>query len=415
MCVSRGFKSRIGSSEFAKVQLKESLKCNFSLKDSLINSSNLFVLVGKHCDSGTSFYTLSIASLCSGSIAPRELKNPVKSADCVTTILGSCHGLLLMTNNTSSNTISYDMPLNNPNRDLSLWNPSTGYHREIPLHESKNGNRFCMGIGYDLLLNDYKVVRIGPYPRPVEMFSLKQNTWRAIGQLMFQPVGRGTYLNGKLHWTAKHTFESCKNYESSLKNPNERITMRARHEPRVIVAIDLGMDTLNVQLIQAPPSIEKSSKMFLTVLGGTLCAILFHPFKKVRETWVMKEYGVEDSWKMIMAVEAAEEASRGDSYGYRMPLPVPLAYSENKDDILFDHHGQMFIWASKIEGELRFDKRILNTQVFPSTGCEVYMGSLVPYTSEEDKENHHSDEPKEEGEDKDCSLREGKESYYRSD
>lgn len=81
------------------------------------------------------------------------------------------------------------------------------------------------------------------------------------------------------------------------------------------MAIDLGIDTLNVQLIQAPPSIEKSSKMFLMILESTLCTILFHPFKKITKTWVMKKYGVEDSWKMRMAVEATEETSRGDSYG----------------------------------------------------------------------------------------------------
>ncbi|XP_059281693.1 F-box/kelch-repeat protein At3g06240-like [Lycium ferocissimum] len=204
----------------------------------------------------------------------------------------------------------------------------------------------------------------------IEILSLKENNWRVIGSFLHAPRGRGVYLNGKLHWTASHTPRTCQN------PPHFAI------RPPVVVVVDLG--TENIQFLQAPPSTELPSKVFLKVLGGNLCAIVFHPEGKITETWVMKEYGVEASWEKRMTLKATHDAL----YGCKTPLMVPLAYSENKDDILVDDCGERFIWSIKTEGQLRRDARIIKTpdeteNVFPITGCEVYMGSLVTPRREE--------------------------------
>ncbi|XP_060170529.1 F-box protein CPR1-like [Lycium barbarum] len=193
-CVSKSWLTLIDSPEFSNLHL------NYSLQLKTANS-NLFLILrkvdyygyGKRC-----FYSLHFDSLNSRVVTPKELTNPLLSSEYSTKVVGSCNVLLLI-----SNTV----------HDIALWNPSTGKYKKLPvLGVGDNPVHVSFGFGYDVINDDYKVVRIvqfsgskkGSFRSDVKVYSLKSSCWRGVdGQLPYflryvdQP---GVYLNGSLHW-----------------------------------------------------------------------------------------------------------------------------------------------------------------------------------------------------------------------
>uniref|UniRef100_M1BW23 Ubiquitin-protein ligase n=1 Tax=Solanum tuberosum TaxID=4113 RepID=M1BW23_SOLTU len=122
------------------------------------------------------FYSLPFDFLNSRVVTPKELTNPLMSSQFNTNILGSCNGLLLI-----SNTVD----------EIALWNPSTGKYKKLPLLGiAKNDVRVNFGFGYDIINGDYKVVRIVPFPGSekgsfqshVMVYSLKSSCWRGVDE-----------------------------------------------------------------------------------------------------------------------------------------------------------------------------------------------------------------------------------------
>ncbi|KAK6784298.1 hypothetical protein RDI58_017753 [Solanum bulbocastanum] len=144
-CVSKTWLNLIDSPQFAKLHF------NYSLKT---NSNNLCLILrkvdyygyGKRC-----FYSLHFDSLNCRVVTPKELTNPLMSSQFNTNILGSCNGLLLI-----SNTVD----------EIALWNPSTRKYKKLPfLGIARNDEvRVNFGFGYDVINDDYKVVRIVQFP-----------------------------------------------------------------------------------------------------------------------------------------------------------------------------------------------------------------------------------------------------------
>ncbi|CAJ2654074.1 unnamed protein product [Trifolium pratense] len=150
-----------------------------------------------------------------------------------------------------------------------LWNPSTGFHKQIPLSpiDSNFGCAYCFrylyGFGYDQSRDDYLVVSLSydtalsaDISTHLEIFSLRDNTWREIEDTRFPYRGAYNYpkvgllFNGDIHWLTYH----C----DLLVN--------------VIVAFDL----MERKLLKIPlPDVE---------------------------IWVMKEYKVHSSWTMNVVI-----------------------------------------------------------------------------------------------------------------
>ncbi|XP_019254784.1 PREDICTED: F-box protein CPR30-like [Nicotiana attenuata] len=167
-CVSRSWRALIDSAEFAKLHVNYSVKTNSNLR--LMLRKVDYFGYGKRC-----FYSLDFDSLNSRVVTPKELTNPLMSSEINTKILGSCNGLLLI-----SNTVD----------EIALWNPSTGKYKKIPVVGiTENHVHVNFGFGYDVTNDDYKVVRIvqfekgsekGSFHSDVMVFSLRSSCWRRV-------------------------------------------------------------------------------------------------------------------------------------------------------------------------------------------------------------------------------------------
>ena len=85
---------------------------------------------------------------------------------------------------------------------LCLWNPSTGFHKQIPFSPfgSDLDAEYFYGFGYDQSTYDYLVVSMSVDPSHFEFFSLRVNTWKEIE--FFPYTNAGVLYNGAILWLA---------------------------------------------------------------------------------------------------------------------------------------------------------------------------------------------------------------------
>ncbi|KAJ4845714.1 hypothetical protein Tsubulata_014585 [Turnera subulata] len=188
--------------------------------------------------------------------------------------------------------------------NVFLWAPSIGYCRKLPepipcppslsnhpnytntsIISSAVAHSRCHAFGYDPVHNDYKILMITPTFRPnnpmittAQVFSWKKNRWSIVEDPLrlshhivkyCRPFLGPVLCNGVvLHW--------------QIKNNN-------------IVAFNLSKEKFRE--VPAP-----DDKVFMGVLGvvrGNLCSICFEIDTKMLELWVMKDYGVKESWDVL--------------------------------------------------------------------------------------------------------------------
>ncbi|XP_058181152.1 F-box/kelch-repeat protein At3g06240-like [Rhododendron vialii] len=173
-----------------------------------------------------------------------------------------------------------------------LWNPTIKDSIELPKPPFSISyfDFYFKGFGYNPSMDDYKVViasREEGNPNvqsTVEVFSLKQSSWKEIGGLqnglVIEAEQLSTCLNGNLHWLA-----SC-----DTTNPIEK---------HLIVSLDLGTEEFSE--ISIPDCYDRS--FFFHALGMINgCLSLLTDERNWREVglWVMKEYGVRGSWTKLV-------------------------------------------------------------------------------------------------------------------
>jgi len=114
-------------------------------------------------------------------------------------IKGSCRGFILLHCSLS----------------FYIWNPSTGFHKKIPLSpfecDSDKECEYFYGFGYDSSTDDYLVVSMSAHLHTchLEIFSLRANTWRQIQgpHCMYAHASEhelkpGLFFNGAIYWLA---------------------------------------------------------------------------------------------------------------------------------------------------------------------------------------------------------------------
>ncbi|KAI3523635.1 hypothetical protein L1887_01908 [Cichorium endivia] len=199
------------------------------------------------------------------------LKHPLKSV----WIAGSCNGLLFIA-------IEID--------NLFIWNPSTRRSNRLPDGGLKvrSGSYVLYGFGYDKSRDDYKVVGISclfrkgtKYDTKVKIYSLKTGNWKKIGDF---PHGiplddSGKFSNGALHWLASQKFGSSYSW--------------------TIVSLDLTTETYG-EILQ-PVYDEGEKDLTLGALGEWLCVLCDYHMDHA-DVWVMKVYGVKDSWTKLVSI-----------------------------------------------------------------------------------------------------------------
>ncbi|KDP32917.1 hypothetical protein JCGZ_13698 [Jatropha curcas] len=329
-CVSKLWRALIDGPNFI----------NLHLKHSLATSSNLHIIVKNSELCSVDFDLLDNL---------KQLEHPLMCYNHSIKILGSCNGLLCICNVVD---------------DIALWNPSIRKYHVLP-YLSIELNRYfgtcscrvCVfGLGYDQNKDDFKVVRIAQFTgvdkksieSEVKVYSLRRNSWRRIGDMPYfvlYPGANGMFVSGALHWLVSQSPES--------------------NVADVIVALDLGVE--DYREVPQPEGMGKNFKMDMGILHGCLC-LLGNFQGQNTDVWVMKKYGVKESWTKSFSI------SQHEVIGSLRPFK-PLAYSRSGNAVLMEHDNINLFWydPSKKEAE---NVLIQNMPITFET--ELYVGSLVP-------------------------------------
>ena len=267
-------------------------------------------------------------------------------------IVGSCNGLLCL---------SYI------HNHLAFCNPCTRSFKFLP-YIGQLSRPLLIGLGYDGCGEDYKIlslpmVRAGAVSMAC-VYSLKTNSWRSskppsqnYHEFMLR-ANYGKFTNNKLHW--------CVFGGDYHSGPLFRIAN-----------FDLSSEEWGE--FQVPEVTESQEKTLfqaqdLGVLDGCLC-LLEDAHSNVVRVWIMKEYGVKESWSKLICVQGGTIV--------RSLWNAPIACSDSEQRILFQKRrsGRLFWYHTahslreigRIE-RLEFDQ-VRNHSSVSFCTC---VGSLVP-------------------------------------
>ncbi|XVF26660.1 hypothetical protein REPUB_Repub14bG0036700 [Reevesia pubescens] len=319
-CVSKPWGSLVDDPYFAKLHLHHSLKTNTNVK----------LLLHDCIERDDRAYSVDFDSLANLVQFPRpftseRIKNDsVIFASCkyLFRIFGSCNGLLALYHRDSG---------------IALWNPSTRKCHYLPTigdditmdHDIIPGYDYdtnsILGFGYDVINTDYKVVKMLRSKTPncfkVMVYSLKANSWRRIKDCPYDiPINYndGAYVNGSLHWVGDEIGE----YFGG----------------KLIFALDLGAEKY-YEVPECDIDVKDFGYKNVGELGGCLCVFRDGSTGYVEDNvvlWVMKEYGVKESWTELVYLsrDEWERLTLMNIFHTRA-----IAYSRSGDKILLDDGG----------------------------------------------------------------------------
>nr|XP_011460760.1 PREDICTED: F-box/kelch-repeat protein At3g23880-like [Fragaria vesca subsp. vesca] len=238
-----------------------------------------------------------------------------------------------------------------------LWNPCT---RECVEAKERNGEDVRIfslhhGFGYDYNSDDYKVLKV--YHKTTTcismIYTLRTDSWRRI-----QDYPRGafplekcaTYVNGALHWLAK-----------------------IRQNDPFIIALDLTSETY--MEVAVPDYGTGSSFEGVGALEGCLCVLVDG---KETDLWVMKEYGVKESWTKFLTIPTKFPTIPSvlpPVYFYLKTL-TNLIWFLGNDEIVLDIYTKMVSYNAKTKSTTD-----LGIPVCLYDRSHVYVESLVSLSS----------------------------------
>ncbi|XP_023926067.1 F-box protein CPR1-like [Quercus suber] len=198
-------------------------------------------------------------------------------------IVGSCNGLLCL----------------EEGRDyVYLLNPSIGKFKRVSTSlpiPSPTVTEAATGFGYDSETNDYKIVRIiyhlwSPTPPPqAEIYTLKSGSWRRLHfplapdfiikrmSSFMLPI---PFVSGALHWML---------HEGKGEEPPRR---------SFILKFDVNEEKFGMI---ATPFADTNAHCHPLAFKGKLALTEFEEHSLLN-LWVMKEYGVHQSWTKLFVV-----------------------------------------------------------------------------------------------------------------
>ncbi|XP_059650531.1 F-box protein CPR1-like isoform X2 [Cornus florida] len=356
-CVAKSWYSLISNPNFAKTHLDRN---NTTTPESVLLISDYLYSVD--CTKASINDSLLATKLGLG--LPR-IENPHEFE-----ILGSCNGLVLFMTEVT----------------MLLLNPLTMESQTIP-ESPFNSDSFdtytLYGLGYDSSADDYKVLTIDfredvdyveeeeedydedePFCNRaiVRVYSLKTDSWRRIHDVphshsRLAPCSSSLVLvSGCLHW---FIFRSA---------------------TYLIAAFDVADEKFGA--VQMPSSLDDSkfnlSYCSLGVLGGCLCLLVPHQTTgTTTDIWVMKEYGVTESWTKFTSVRALDM--------YMMKF---LCFVDG--EVIFEVDGHNKFVAFNAKEKTRRDIVVCGIPTMYEAG-QTYVESLVsPHHCEGDTQDGES-------------------------
>ncbi|XP_057426581.1 F-box/kelch-repeat protein At3g23880-like [Lotus japonicus] len=177
-------------------------------------------------------------------------------------------------------------------------------------------NPYNAFFGYDKVNDKYKVLTFGRVGRGrnirhmTRLYTFGESYWTTIQDLPFDPNNLcecQIFVNGNLHWLTNRR-------DGSLK--------------LVIISFDVEKETYGEVLL--PPKLDgKIRDLDLHVSNNYLYVWQFS-HKSNYVLWLMKEYGVQESWTKLMIIPRKSfHISRSHICGYSDPLLSPLCILGN--------------------------------------------------------------------------------------
>ncbi|KAI3456543.1 hypothetical protein Pfo_013206 [Paulownia fortunei] len=292
--VSKSWCSLIDSGNFIKLHLHHSL----------ISNSHRRLILG-----GLGLYSIDLDLLDKAHV----IKPPFyyKSVDGIS---NSCNGIVL---------VMSEPPV--------LWNPFSREYKVLPecSVEYSTGlesySKTTYGFGYDSRNDDYKVIRVVEFRNEIthvwmysetKIYGLKSNCWRRTESFPYPlPFLRGhwrVHVNGSLH--------------TLVEDPDHIYAAR-------IMAF--SVESEKHYEVMMPPGIRiRNVDLSLDMIGGCLSVVCTHRSRVV--IWVMKEYGVKESWiKLLSICPPAIEMGH---------FVKPLVYSREGDKVLLNCDEKRLVW-----------------------------------------------------------------------
>ncbi|RDX64035.1 F-box protein CPR30, partial [Mucuna pruriens] len=295
---AKWWRSLIDSQHFVTVHLRRSLACNTRLILRL--EWDLYE---------TDFPTVEVAV---------PLNHPLMCYSNNITLLGSCNGLLCISNVAD---------------DIAFWNPFLRQHRilpYLPVPRRPDPDTALLaarvyGFGSNSLARDYKLVRISyfvdlhhrTFDSQVRLYSLRANAWKTLPSMPYALCcarTMGVFVAHALHWVVTRKLEP--------------------DQPDLIIAFDLDLEIF--QELPLPDVQGPAFEIDVALLGGCLCmTVTFHNAKV--DVWVMGVYGQRDSWCKVFTLE--ESRVMRSLKGVR-----PLGYSRDGTKVLLEHDRKKLCW-----------------------------------------------------------------------
>ncbi|KAK9757166.1 hypothetical protein RND81_01G145000 [Saponaria officinalis] len=298
-CVSKSYNTLISSSEFIDIHLRQSLSsdANRLLIVSKENNPNLYSF-----DLHSSNSSATVSTIALPNTLGRWLEGGVS-------IVGSFNGLLC---------VGLTLYEGEPHESSVhvLINPSTGVFRKIPYNPLTVEGEFrvSFGFGYDDVNNDYKIVRVmenamGYWPcsvnglmnREVTVYSLNLNKWKLVEFVRRPKYSLDSFQNGLLlmnhllHWVFWNSFSY------------HIYCFDTRSDKWVTEVPLMESFTRSDEWVSDVPLMESFNVMSLGVIRGCLCvSTRNNPWCDV---WIMKEYGVKESWIKLFEISGSFDFS----------------------------------------------------------------------------------------------------------
>ncbi|KAM1454794.1 hypothetical protein ACFX13_004324 [Malus domestica] len=209
---------------------------------------------------------------------------------------------------------------------------------KCPPQPQEVGFNHAYGFGYAHSVDDYKFFTIA-YGCMILIFSLRSNSWKRVQDFPYKHhlEGSGTFLNGTVHWLC-----------GQLENGGSC----------VIAAFDLAEEKFSD--LPTPNSVTDYQTFTTGVLEGSLCLLYQH--NREYSFWVMKDYGVKESWTRIFIAEP-----------YLSISLKPLCYWKN-NKILLARSWKQLLLCNPNDGTC---KNFLANGLPDKFCADVYVESLI--------------------------------------
>ena len=276
-----------------------------------------------------------------------QLHFPFESLKSYFHVIGSCNGLICLAKVIRRRPVSF-----------IFWNPLI--QKYVNIEPRILGHLYSfVGFGYDSRANDYKLIRMVNFQKSkflsekfpeMELYSLNEGSWRSIPQTA--PLRYDTdqqfssvFLNGAVHWIANRAdqHEGIHNMVLGFDMSDE-----------IFLEIALPSCLDNVRPSCLSLLVYKESSISVCQ-ASFLSSVQFH-------IWVMKEYGVVESWTQLVLNFGAQ----GEG--------IPRALGIRKEELLMEKK-RGWIVSGDLESQQVRDLRIWGEPFH--TFISSYLESLV--------------------------------------